>query len=88
MRYKIDTPGSLAGRIADGRWKKLLLFLDGAFLPQPGVDYRFNGGELCLAEALDRKPQNRGVLVIIDPLDGDRWLYQKGTWERVGSLIA
>jgi len=88
MKYTIDTPGSLASRISDGRWKKLLVFVGQRFLPRPGVDYRFTGATLMLSQALDHNRDTIPVLVIVDPLDGDRWLYSEGKWERVGSLIA
>lgn len=88
MKYKIDAPSSLASRTSDGRWKKLLVFVGHRFLPRPGVDYRFAGGTVLLAEALDRNRDAIPILVVIDPLDGERWLYSEGKWERVGSLIA
>jgi hypothetical protein len=83
MKFQIAMPSSLASRTADGRWKKLLVFLDSAFMPRPGEHYRFAGGQLQLQEPIDGS-----LLTVIDPLDGERWLYEGGKWERVGSLIA
>lgn len=82
MRYQTSTPGSLTSRTADGRWKKLLVFVDARFLSRPGTDYRFGGGMFCLPDPPEAE------VAVVDPSDGERWLFREGKWERVGSLIA
>lgn len=86
MKSKLEVPGSLATRAADGRWRKLLVFVGHRFLARPGQDYRFGGGALWLHETVDLHADADPVLVVVDPLDGARWLCCDGKWERVGGI--
>lgn len=77
----LDTPASLHPRILDGRWKKLQVFLASDFLPAGA--YRFEGARLVFSRrtAVQFKMD---IVTVIDPLDGERWTYTNGTWERSG----
>ena len=62
--------------------QRLMVFMNGNLLPQPGVDYRFD--HLVEGIVFPFAIGAGNVVTIVDPLDGRRWVYGKTqSWERL-----
>jgi hypothetical protein len=67
--------------VLDGHWKKLLVFVGADFLLAGA--YHFAGTKLVFS------PETAvccrlDTVTVVDPLDGLRWTYRDGRWDRSG----